>query len=86
MTEREARELIEGRFPTYSIPDNSKWTPTRGMRDMVRIRITPTLKDFATTQYVPIKKLIAFLVRFKIKPPPHDDGFNWLTGRMEDEG
>ncbi len=29
-----------------------------------------------------VKALIAALVRCKIKSRPHDDGFNWLTGRM----
>lgn len=33
-----------------------------------------------------IQKWVCFLIRYRVRTPTPDDGFNWLTGRMEDEG
>ncbi len=68
MTEREAREWL------YQMVTRRRQNDPTGDKGILYY-----------LNSISLKKWTAFLVRCNLKPPPpSDDGFNWLTGRIDD--
>jgi hypothetical protein len=87
MTEQEARAWINKAvklgFDRQS-PINSSLSALRYECYSLRESLGQNVIVFGE---IPIKRLIAHLIRFRVRvrTPTPDDGFNWLTGRQENE-